>query len=177
MEAIIDIRSISFSYPQSKRLVLNDCSLQIMAGEITSFLGPNGAGKSTLLNCACGLLRPQSGDIYLNEKSIWTMKQAEIAKVVGYVQQYQNSSFAHSVFDYVLMGRASNISFFSRMSCMQSLPTARIFPDWFGVRYCLPAFCRLPSSSLVRFLQHTVSNEVQQAGNAKPFTACSEPGR
>lgn len=48
MEAIIDIRSISFSYPQSKRLVLNDCSLQIMAGEITSFLGPNGAGKSTL---------------------------------------------------------------------------------------------------------------------------------
>ena len=116
MEAIIDIRSISFSYPQSKRLVLNDCSLQIMAGEITSFLGPNGAGKSTLLNCACGLLRPQSGDIYLNEKSIWTMKQTEIAKVVGYVQQYQNSSFAHSVFDYVLMGRASNISLFQKPS-------------------------------------------------------------
>ena len=111
MEAIIDIRSISFSYPQSKRLVLNDCSLQIMAGEITSFLGPNGAGKSTLLNCACGLLRPQSGDIYLNEKSIWTMKQAEIAKVVGYVQQYQNSSFAHSVFDYLSLAPSGHLRF------------------------------------------------------------------
>ena len=44
------------------------------------------------------------------------MKQAEIAKVVGYVQQYQNSSFAHSVFDYVLMGRASNISLFQKPS-------------------------------------------------------------
>ena len=44
------------------------------------------------------------------------MKQAEIAKVIGYVQQYQNSSFAHSVFDYVLMGRASNISLFQKPS-------------------------------------------------------------
>ena len=63
MDPIIQMRSVSFSYPGSQRKVLDGCSLSVEAGEIISILGPNGAGKSTLLNCACNLLTPQSGDV------------------------------------------------------------------------------------------------------------------
>lgn len=67
-----------------------------------------------MLNCACNLLSPQSGDVFLNGKNIKSLSQKEIAKVVGYVQQNQQSAFAHSVFDYVLMGCASSIGFFQK---------------------------------------------------------------
>lgn len=62
----------------------------------------------------------------------------------------------------------------SHMSCTQSFPIARIFPNWFGVRYCLPAFCRLPLSSLACFQRRTANITVQRDGNVKSFTAYSE---
>ena len=116
MSHIIDIRKISFRYPQSIRVILKDCSLPVDKGELVSILGPNGAGKSTLLNCACGLLLPQTGEVLINGRNIRDLEQKEIAKSVGYVQQNQKSSFAHSVFDYVLMGRACNVGFFRKPS-------------------------------------------------------------
>lgn len=112
MSEIIRLENICFSYPQSKRLILNKCSLTIKAGELVTILGPNGSGKSTLLNCSCNLLNPQSGNILLNGKNISKMEQKEIAQVIGYVQQTQQSAFAYSVFNYVLMGRASTIGLF-----------------------------------------------------------------
>lgn len=111
---IIDVQSISYTYPSASKQTLSDCSLTVHKGELISILGPNGAGKSTLLNCACGLLVPQTGSVYLNGQDIRKMTQRNIAKVIGYVQQYQDSAFAYSVFDYVLMGRASSIDMFQR---------------------------------------------------------------
>lgn len=116
MKKIVEIQNISFSYPSVDREILSNCSLTIETGELLSILGPNGAGKSTLLNCACGLLSPQMGNVLLNGKNIKKMEQKEIARVIGYVQQTQNPTFEHSVFDYVLMGRASKIGLFKRPS-------------------------------------------------------------
>lgn len=113
-DLIIDVQSISFHYPTASHKTLDSCSLTIHRGELISILGPNGAGKSTFLNCVCGLLTPQSGAVYLNGISIGKMGQRSIAKVIGYVQQYQSSAFAYSVFDYVLMGRASNVGLFHK---------------------------------------------------------------
>lgn len=113
---IIELRSISFSYPNASKKALNNCSLVINEGEMLSILGPNGAGKSTLLNCVCGLLRPQEGEVLLEGKPIGTLSQRQIASTIGYVQQYQQSAFDYSVFDYVLMGRANSIGLFQRPS-------------------------------------------------------------
>lgn len=111
-ESIITIDSICFSYPNDTRKVLNHCSLNVQPGELITILGPNGAGKSTLLNCACGLLKPQQGSVKINGTILRRLKPREIARAIGYVQQKQQSSFAYSVFDYVLMGRSCHIKQF-----------------------------------------------------------------
>ena len=48
---------------------VDDLSLEIYSGEILGFLGPNGAGKSTSINMICGLLKPDDGNVIINENS------------------------------------------------------------------------------------------------------------
>lgn len=114
MQHVLELKSISYHYPHNKKLILNQCSLTIDKGDLISILGPNGAGKSTMLNCACGLLMPQLGEVFVNGTNIKHLQQREIAKTIGYVQQNQKSTFPHTVFDYVLMGRASNVGLFHK---------------------------------------------------------------
>lgn len=114
MDSIVSVRNIEFAYPSGRRKVLDGCSLSLQEGDLVSILGPNGAGKSTLLNCACGLLSPQSGEIFLNGKNIKGMDPKQVAQVIGYVQQNQKSVFGYTVFSYVLMGRASSVGLFQR---------------------------------------------------------------
>ncbi len=116
MDSIVSVQNIEFTYPSGRRKILDGCSLSLKEGDLVSILGPNGAGKSTLLNCACGLLPPQTGKVLLNGENIKGMDPKQIAKVIGYVQQNQKSVFGYTVFNYVLMGRASNIGLFQRPS-------------------------------------------------------------
>ena len=52
------------------RLVVDDISIHIKAGECVGLLGPNGAGKTTCFYMIVGLQRPDEGDILLNEHNI-----------------------------------------------------------------------------------------------------------
>lgn len=126
MSAILEIDGIRFTYPHSEREILSGCSLTVEEGELVSILGPNGAGKSTLLNCACGLLTPQSGTVCLEGRSVRTMEQRDVARVIGYVQQTQQSVFPHTVFDYVLMGRACRIGIFEKPSAADREKVAEV---------------------------------------------------
>jgi len=49
---------------------VHDLTLEVEEGEIFGFLGPNGAGKSTAINMMCGLLKPNSGSLYLKGKKV-----------------------------------------------------------------------------------------------------------
>ena len=112
MKKIIQVSNIDFTYPTGKKKILKDCSFNLHEGELISILGPNGAGKSTLLNCTCDLLTPQAGTVLIDGQNIKKMQRKDIAKVIGYVQQMQMSTFSYTVFDYVLMGRAATIGTF-----------------------------------------------------------------
>lgn len=49
---------------------VDDLSLKVRRGEIFGFLGPNGAGKTTSIQMMCGLLKPSSGEVYINGKAL-----------------------------------------------------------------------------------------------------------
>lgn len=65
----IRLKDINFNYDHGK-FSLNDVNLEIKCGEITFIIGKNGSGKSTLINILCGLIRPSSGEIYLDSTKI-----------------------------------------------------------------------------------------------------------
>ena len=85
-ETGLEIRRIYKSY--NKRLVVNDISFTIKRGEIMGFLGPNGAGKTTCFGIIIGLIHPDSGNIFLNQKDITHHPIHQRARMgMGYLPQ------------------------------------------------------------------------------------------
>ena len=72
---MIEVKNITKSYGNKK--VVDNVSLNIQEGKITSFIGPNGAGKSTLLSIMSRLLKRDFGEVLLDGKDIldWDNKE------------------------------------------------------------------------------------------------------
>jgi len=114
LKPLIKVEDISFGY--TRKTVLNDVSLSIMAGEVVTLLGPNGCGKSTLIKIILGLLRPATGTIFFNGENILHIGSKSLAREIAYVPQIHKSSFPYKVMDMVLMGRIPHKTFFFRYS-------------------------------------------------------------
>ena len=72
----------------NKRRVVNNVSLTMNSGEIVGLLGPNGAGKTTSFYMIVGLIRPDEGDIFLDERRITHMPMHARARLgLGYLPQ------------------------------------------------------------------------------------------
>ena len=69
-----------------KKVILKDVSLSANAGECIALLGENGSGKSTLISILSGVLKPDSGDAFIDEEKIFQNKKI-ISKTIGYVPQ------------------------------------------------------------------------------------------
>ncbi len=82
----IILKNIHKSY--GKRVVVNRVNISISQGEIVGLLGPNGAGKTTTFYIATGLVKPNKGSVWLNEREITTLpidKRAHLG--IGYLTQ------------------------------------------------------------------------------------------
>ncbi|MFO7835195.1 MAG: ABC transporter ATP-binding protein [Candidatus Thorarchaeota archaeon] len=101
------VNGLSFSY--NHRSVLKEIDLRLDSGELLAILGPNGSGKTTLLKCIDGILRPQSGTITIDGKSIDEYTRSDIAKIMGYIPQSNGRTFPNTVFDAMLLGRKPHI--------------------------------------------------------------------
>ncbi len=82
----IKIDNISFSYPDGSK-VLQEISLQIETGECVAVTGHNGSGKTTLVKHLNGLLKPDTGDIWVNENNTKSCKTTRLAKDVALLFQ------------------------------------------------------------------------------------------
>ena len=71
-----------------ERTVVNDVSLQVAQGEIVGLLGPNGAGKTTTFYMVVGLIRPNMGKVWLDDKEITRMPMYRRGQMgIGYLAQ------------------------------------------------------------------------------------------
>jgi iron complex transport system ATP-binding protein len=107
---ILRLEQLSFSYRTDHPPLLTDFRLEIPAGSTTAILGPNGAGKSTLLFLTLGWLKPLSGQIWLEGRLQQDYTRREKGQFMSLVPQREQLTFAYSVLEYVLLGRAPYLS-------------------------------------------------------------------
>ena len=82
----LEVHSIAKSY--DRRAVLHDVSLDVHRGEVVGLLGPNGAGKTTCFYSVMGLVKPDSGRIYLDGQDITELPMYRRAILgLGYLPQ------------------------------------------------------------------------------------------
>ncbi|MCD9462779.1 heme ABC transporter ATP-binding protein [Photobacterium phosphoreum] len=86
------------------KVLLDNFSIDIKAGEVTALLGPNGAGKSTLLKILCGEIAPESGDVAFFNRDINDWPRAELARHLGILPQHSSLSFAFTCKEVVELG-------------------------------------------------------------------------
>ena len=85
---IVNFKNVTLSY--GKRKILNNINLDIYPGEILGLLGPNGVGKSTLFNLLIGLIKPDSGQIFIDSTNVndFPIYLRTRKFKIGYVPQY-----------------------------------------------------------------------------------------
>ena len=78
------IKTVNLSKKYGKTLVVDDLNLSISAGEIVGFLGLNGAGKTTTMRMLLGLIKPTSGECYIQGNKI-DQYNLEVRNEIGYI--------------------------------------------------------------------------------------------
>ena len=85
LERAIRLEGVGFSYGNG--WVLRDVSLAVPAGLFTTVVGPSGAGKTTLVDLVTGLLRPQQGEIWIDDLPLGRVDRRRWRRMIGYVPQ------------------------------------------------------------------------------------------
>ena len=83
----IEFNKINFTYNEKDRVVLQDVNLTISGGKMTSLVGHSGAGKSTILNLIPRFYEPQSGDIKIDNQSIYSKRLSSLRNNISLVSQ------------------------------------------------------------------------------------------
>lgn len=83
----IEFRGVSFRYPGTERLVLDDISFTAVAGQTVAVVGPTGSGKSTLLALLPRMYDPEEGEILLDGVPLRSYDLVELRRVIGMVPQ------------------------------------------------------------------------------------------
>ncbi len=95
-------KEVSFAY--DGREAISQLSLSITEGDFIGIVGPNGSGKSTLIKIASGILKPQAGQVFLENVNLNYFSRLEIANKIAVVPQIFNLEFNFTVEEVVKMG-------------------------------------------------------------------------
>jgi branched-chain amino acid transport system ATP-binding protein len=87
--ALLEVCNLTVGYGELP--ILHGVNLRVERQEIVAIIGPNGAGKSTLMKTIAGLLKPQSGTVFLNDQDLTALRPHHIVQAgVCYVPQTAN---------------------------------------------------------------------------------------
>jgi iron complex transport system ATP-binding protein len=113
------------------KIVLNNISLEIKKGEFTGIIGPNGSGKTTLLKAVTRLIKPYNGNIFIEDRELYSIDHKEIAQKIAVVSQ-NLPEISMTVKEYVLLGRTphyKNMQFFENETDVEVAEHAMIMTD------------------------------------------------
>src|SRR5215468_134860 len=85
LENSVRLNNVSFAY--GKTSVIWNASLTVQAGSFTAIMGPSGAGKTTIADLIIGLLRPQQGEILIDNVPLEQVDLRQWRRMIGYVPQ------------------------------------------------------------------------------------------
>lgn len=108
---IFSVENLGCGY--NGKAIVEDICFTMESGEVVCLLGPNGVGKTTFFRTVQGFLPAVSGRVFAGGHELRSLPRREIAKLIAYVPQAREQSFAYSVYDMILMGRAAFVKNFS----------------------------------------------------------------
>lgn len=100
---MIKIKNLTKKF--GEKPVVQNVSVHIQKGKITSFIGPNGAGKSTLLSAVSRLIKYDIGEIYIENKEIKKWKNNDLSKKIAILKQSNHLNVRLTVRELVSFGR------------------------------------------------------------------------
>lgn len=98
---ILEIKNVTMNYQDinSEVTAIDNISFNVKKGEFVAIIGPSGCGKSTLLSIMCGILKPSSGEIFIDG-----VKTSGITQKVGYMLQSDNLLEWRTIYKNILLG-------------------------------------------------------------------------
>ena len=97
------------------RVVIDQLSTQVEAGEFVCLLGPNGAGKSSLLRTLAGVQPPLAGTVHLAGSNLATLRRSEVARRLATVLTDHHDTGRLTGRDLVGLGRHPYTGWFGRL--------------------------------------------------------------
>lgn len=104
------IKNLAFQYDAAAP-AFQDFNLSFAPEKLTTIIGPNGSGKSTLLKLLSGQLKPQQGEILINQQPLHSLKGKEIGRQLAYLPQRQKVPENLTVAEFVAFGRIPHQNF------------------------------------------------------------------
>ncbi len=109
---MLKIENLTVAY--DSRRILHGVSFNVDTGEIVALIGPNGAGKSTLIRAVSGVVPIESGEVWIDGKSLRRLSTMERARQLAVVPQARNLPPAFTVYESILLGRTPYLGWFGR---------------------------------------------------------------
>ncbi|EJW20121.1 ABC transporter ATP-binding protein [Paenibacillus alvei] len=100
---MVEVRGVSKQY--GGKNVVENVSVTIAKGKITSFIGPNGAGKSTLLSIISRLITKDSGEVHIDGKEVSEWNSKDLAKKISILKQSNHVNLRLTIRELVSFGR------------------------------------------------------------------------
>lgn len=104
---VLEFKNVSFKYPNTDKVVLNNVSFKITKGEKIALVGTNGSGKSTLIKLILRFYTPTEGEIFINGIDVRNISIEKYNLLISSMFQ-ENTQYALSLFDNIHLSDVSD---------------------------------------------------------------------